>query len=173
MRLKEKEWVYRSVHVVGIVIVLLQACISGLVLSLIGAILILIGFVGVWRVSVKQKRPRQLTPRQAERFVKILTGAPQRSIIIDALLGDQKAWLFATQLQFLFLTAGWQLGKIGIAQFEPPVFGVALQVKDLGSVDPRISAIQQAFNAVGISVEIKIGVTSTTNEIALQIGNEP
>jgi len=65
MSLKGQEWFYRAINVIGILIVLIQAYRASLVLNFIGAALVLIGFVGVWRVLVKQKRPRQLTPIQS------------------------------------------------------------------------------------------------------------
>lgn len=172
MRLNHWEWICRSVNVVGIVIILYQAYSTNLVPNLIAAACVLIGFVGVWIVSVIQKCQRKLSPRQAERFVKILTSATKRPIVIDALMGDQEALIFATQLQGLFLNAGWQIGHIRRADFEPPVFGVALQVKDRGSLGPSIAAIQEAFRAVRIPIELRIGGASRFNEVALQIGNK-
>ncbi len=118
---------------------------------------------------LEHQRSRQLTSIQEEQFRNILLGAPKRFVMVESPIGDSEAFAFASQLQNLFRTAEWRAGGIlGGTVFDPPVFGVVLQ----GSDDPSIAAVQQAFSAVDIPVEIKSGETSGLNEIKLFVGHK-
>jgi hypothetical protein len=143
-----------------------------LFLFILGGLRILADYRREQLITQRQQvlaKPRQLSPQQQGQFFDIVKEAP-RCILIQSPTGDSEALALASELGMLLRNAGWEVdGHLGETVFNPPLFGIQIQLdrapeseeKFREIAETEISVLKRALHAAGIPQ------TSTTSHIGL------
>ena len=122
----------------------------------------------------KSKNPivqRSLSPKQRRKFVNILK--TNKGIIeISSLLGDREARIFAHELKDIIESAGWNTGDSisDIVYHRKPLPGIIVLINSLEHSPSFAATLRQAFEAIGLIVDVKASKNLSKNKVQLTIG---
>jgi hypothetical protein len=119
-------------------------------------------------------RPRALTREQQAALIRLLSDGPKGPVNVVCVLGDDESKGFATQIDNVLASAGWNVGQF-IVRFFPgsgPVgFGIVLH--STLAVPSYVLHIQQAFFAVGVPVSGVADSNLPEGTVEVTVGHKP
>lgn len=121
--------------------------------------------------SLEQKiKSRSIPTEKAVQFKNILSEIKNDTIKINSLMSDQESFSFATDLKWLFRSAGWTVDW-SQGMYNNPIIGVIVTIKSEANVN-KGNLIIKAFESAGIEVKGEINPQNKF-DVELVIGAKP
>jgi hypothetical protein len=78
------------------------------------------------------------------------------------------------QLINILKSEGWEAANPDtLVYFNPPIEGIIISVRNLDSVQPHLSILHRAFEAIGMPAKIKVEDSAGQPPIQLFVGHKP
>ncbi len=118
------------------------------------------------------RRPRELNETQAAAISKTLAAGPARRISITAVMGDEEALQYATELREAIAAGGWIVDEVQQAAFSNRVAGVLISV----GTKPAPQAANELFRALsaaGVPATGTFDPSAVPDRVLLVVGLSP
>ncbi|HYR83834.1 MAG TPA: fused MFS/spermidine synthase [Terriglobia bacterium] len=117
------------------------------------------------------RRPRKLDQMQAETISKALSAGPARHISISAVMGDEEALQYASELREAIGAGGWKVDAVRQTAFSNPVVGVLISV-GAKPPPPPANELFQALGAARVVASGNFDLNADPNSVLLVVGTQ-
>ena len=117
-----------------------------------------------------QIQPRRLTLDQQTRLLRALERVPKGSIVVDTVMGDGEALMFAGQIRDILKVAGWGDVHLTRSMYTGNPIGLSILYEDKPSIAIPLA---DAFDSVGIKTKLSRVPQAPEGAVMILVGMKP